>query len=345
MSVQETRLREIADAIRAKEGSTEPIPANAFARRILALEMSRLPEGTHTINLQASDPEGGTVVGGGVASDGMTVTVNAEVENGYEFKGWQEDGETVNESKSYTFTVNGDRVLSAVFEVKPSRLPEGYQELEYIKVTARQNSNQYSLGGVGMIPSSRNRPDHPDDVVKVYLDYKLESIPSGDTYTYSNVTIYGDRTATSANKIVRNYYYGMYCSTGQLTFNYRHPGETAVTTKMPISADRTKLTVDLVSKVLTVNSQNYPIDITDTSAYLQVGTFACDYYAAGIRETTSHALVPGILYEVKAWSREGILISHGIPAKEVNTGTLGVYDIVNNFFNMAEANATAGPAV
>ena len=93
MSVQETRLREIADAIRAKEGSTEPIPANAFASRILALEMNRLPEGTHTINLQASDPEGGTVVGGGVASDGMTVTVNAEAADGYEFKGWQEDGE------------------------------------------------------------------------------------------------------------------------------------------------------------------------------------------------------------------------------------------------------------
>ena len=46
VSTQETRLREIADAIRVKEGSTEPIPANAFASRILALEMNRLPEGT-----------------------------------------------------------------------------------------------------------------------------------------------------------------------------------------------------------------------------------------------------------------------------------------------------------
>ena len=53
-----------------------------------------------------------------------------------------------------------------------------------------------------------------------------------------------------------------------------------------------------------------------------VGTFACDYYAAGIRETTSHALVPGILYEVKAWSREGILISHGIPANGCGKITL-----------------------
>ena len=117
MSTQETRLREIADAIRAKEGSTEPIPANAFASRILALEMNRLPEGTHTINLQASDPEGGTVVGGGVASDGMTVTVNAEAADGYEFKGWQEDGETVSADIQYTFPVHGSRNLIAGFSM------------------------------------------------------------------------------------------------------------------------------------------------------------------------------------------------------------------------------------
>ena len=47
----------------------------------------------------------------------MTVTVNAEVENGYEFKGWQEDGETVNESKSSTVaapTSSARREISAL---------------------------------------------------------------------------------------------------------------------------------------------------------------------------------------------------------------------------------------
>lgn len=140
MSTQETRLREIADAIRAKEGSTEPIPANAFASRILALEMNRLPEGTHTINLQASDPEGGTVVGGGVASDGMTVMVNAEAADGYEFKGWQEDGEIVSYITKHPIVVRQDRALIGLFEcTKVSRLPKGYKEVEYIE----SDGNQY----------------------------------------------------------------------------------------------------------------------------------------------------------------------------------------------------------
>ena len=38
MSTQETKLKAIADAIREKEGSTEPIPASAFAARILGIQ-------------------------------------------------------------------------------------------------------------------------------------------------------------------------------------------------------------------------------------------------------------------------------------------------------------------
>lgn len=38
MSIQETNLKAIADAIRAKEGTTEAIPANTFAERIAAIQ-------------------------------------------------------------------------------------------------------------------------------------------------------------------------------------------------------------------------------------------------------------------------------------------------------------------
>ena len=65
MSVQETKLKAIADAIRAKDGTTEPIPANDFADRILALETGgSLPDNVRTISLTADPPEGGTVSGG-----------------------------------------------------------------------------------------------------------------------------------------------------------------------------------------------------------------------------------------------------------------------------------------
>ena len=52
-----------------------------------------------------------------MASDGMTVTVNAEAADGYEFKRWQEDGETVSADIQYTFPVHGSRNLIAGFSM------------------------------------------------------------------------------------------------------------------------------------------------------------------------------------------------------------------------------------
>lgn len=64
MGVQDIKLSGIADAIRTKEQSTEAIPANEFASRILALDTSGLPDNVHTISVSASDPAGGSVAGG-----------------------------------------------------------------------------------------------------------------------------------------------------------------------------------------------------------------------------------------------------------------------------------------
>lgn len=52
---------------------------------------------------------------------GESVTVTAEDKEGKVFKGWQdESGKIVSTEKSYTFTVNGDTILTAVYEDKPS---------------------------------------------------------------------------------------------------------------------------------------------------------------------------------------------------------------------------------
>ena len=118
MSVQETKLKAIADAIRAKDGTTEPIPANDFAGRILALETGgSLPDNVCTISLTAEPPEGGTVSGGGVAQEGMTLTINAEPDedNNYYFDGWKENDAVVSAEPVYTFPVTADRALIAAF--------------------------------------------------------------------------------------------------------------------------------------------------------------------------------------------------------------------------------------
>lgn len=116
MSTQEVKLQAIADAIREKDGTTAPIPARDFPERIRAIETGgSLPDNVRTITLAADPPEGGTVSGGGVASDGMTVTVKAKAEAGYDAVDWQENGQTVSKSTEYTFTVRTDRILVATF--------------------------------------------------------------------------------------------------------------------------------------------------------------------------------------------------------------------------------------
>ena len=52
---------------------------------------------------------------------GESVTVTAEDKEGKEFVGWKdESGEIVSTNKSYTFTVSGEKTLTAVYEDKSS---------------------------------------------------------------------------------------------------------------------------------------------------------------------------------------------------------------------------------
>ena len=63
--------------------------------------------------------KGGT--GAGTYKEGDEVTVTAEDKEDKVFKGWQdESGKIVSTEKSYTFTVNGETTLTAVYEDKPS---------------------------------------------------------------------------------------------------------------------------------------------------------------------------------------------------------------------------------
>lgn len=55
-----------------------------------------------------------------LAYRGETVTVQAAGNKGYAFSHWEENGETASEQNAYRFTAEGDRELTAVFEVPPA---------------------------------------------------------------------------------------------------------------------------------------------------------------------------------------------------------------------------------
>lgn len=91
-----------------KTSLTFNMPANA----VTATANYEDIEYTITVN-------GGT--GGGTYKQGDEVTVTAEDKEGKEFVGWKdESGKIVSTNKSYTFTVNGETTLTAVYEDKSS---------------------------------------------------------------------------------------------------------------------------------------------------------------------------------------------------------------------------------
>lgn len=70
-----------------------------------------------TISLRIDPEGGGTASGGGTFDIGTSVTVTASPASGYLFVAWKEGGETVSTNRTYTFTAERSRRLTAVFAV------------------------------------------------------------------------------------------------------------------------------------------------------------------------------------------------------------------------------------
>ncbi|MBQ6900706.1 MAG: InlB B-repeat-containing protein, partial [Firmicutes bacterium] len=81
---------------------------------------------TYTVAVSANNDTYGTVTGGNTYNENATVTVTATPNSGYQFVNWTENGNSVSTAASYTFTVDADRTLVAVFEAIPPQQPQTY---------------------------------------------------------------------------------------------------------------------------------------------------------------------------------------------------------------------------
>jgi len=71
------------------------------------------------ITLQAMPANGGVVSGGGTYQEGTNRTVTATANTGYTFVNWLENGVAVSNNANYSFSVNANRTLTAVFRETP----------------------------------------------------------------------------------------------------------------------------------------------------------------------------------------------------------------------------------
>lgn len=107
----------IASAITAKGvNTTAGATFQTMHDNILAIPSREgFPNNIYTVKLTLDPPDSGTVTGGGMASNGMTVTVNAIPNEGNDFGEWAENDVTVSTDKKYTFSLNENRNLKAKF--------------------------------------------------------------------------------------------------------------------------------------------------------------------------------------------------------------------------------------
>ena len=73
------------------------------------------PVPKHTVTVTANPVAGGTVSGGGQYDEGSNATVNAVMNEDYDFVGWFRNGTKVSSNPSYTFVVENDVTLEARF--------------------------------------------------------------------------------------------------------------------------------------------------------------------------------------------------------------------------------------
>ena len=72
---------------------------------------------THEITATANPTAGGTVEGAGIYGHGMTCTLTATPNSGYEFSTWTKDGEVVSQNVAFSFTVTEDATYVANFRL------------------------------------------------------------------------------------------------------------------------------------------------------------------------------------------------------------------------------------
>ena len=82
---------------------------------------SELPEDVYTVTVENSEPDMGSVSSGGYVSAGMTVTIEATPNSGYQFAGWARykgSGRfpTMIDEPSHTFSVTTNVRFVAMFE-------------------------------------------------------------------------------------------------------------------------------------------------------------------------------------------------------------------------------------
>lgn len=259
-----------------------------------AVEPSFLP--TYTIALNIDPVGGGTVTGAGKYLEGQQVTVKATPAEGYQFVAWKEN------------------------ENKPSRLPEGYAEVEYIEST----SGQYIDTGI-----------KPTETLKFEIDIE-PSTDGGSEHKYIAYSYY------SASNIAGGTAYSfsiLWTSGGIGVKTGSHYNTNKDLTELGPSGNTQRLSVvvDYKNKYASVN------DVVETSIGTNVSPSMDTICILG--RNTGNYCIDAKIYSCKI-ENSGEVVREFVPCVHPS-GIVGLYDLIEDKFYVDNGGGvfTAGPAV
>ncbi len=285
--------------------------------------------GLHSIALEADPPEGGSVTGGGIASEGMTVTASAEPADQYhQFTEWSEAGEVVSREAAYSFPVTADRTLVAVFkDIRGSRLPDGYMEVEYIESSGTQAIDT----GVKLVASLKITMDiWPviEPTIRYLFNYYASS--GSGASTYYDVCYMLTYQSGSYNRLRAQFErYKVNADQHMVEFQNFNPGRIIVA----IDGANQITSLNEESKVLTgstsFGSSINSITLLAAAPTNKINNTAAKLYACQI-------------------SVNGEMVRDFVPCVRQEDNAAGLYDLVEGKFyanSTGTGEFTAGPAV
>lgn len=291
-------------------GQVSTNPAYTFTvtgNRTLTAVFEQVPIYTITATI---DPDGsGTVIGAGQYQEGETVTLVATPADGYEFTGWQEGGQTVSTSATYSFMAAGDRALVAVFgESQKIVLPDGYIVLRYIQ------SNRAC--GIDTNIAINNKD------AQIILD-----VEPGETWTADSEIVYGEALDSSYDFFSLMRYSDKFGGYSGHYSGYKSINET------------------YVNKRITIHYKNWAVKIGEHVLEFSPGAGTAprnNIYL--LRTSTSGYGLLCKIYSAKIFDGEELKRDF-VPCKNPS-GVVGLYDLVDGAFYQSKWNTfTAGPAV
>lgn len=300
-SIQETKLLAIADAIREKEWSTGFIPAEDFAARILALQDSA-SEYSMPLRLEVNPGAEVTAQNG---EDVLTGTADADGNLTFLLPKpgiWTVTAALDGKEKTEEVAVD-DYALNFV-----SRLPDGYQEVEYIesdsKCSIQTNLRFYSAS------------------TRLVLDMEAKPYVSGSEYIYvqsgnGNACFLYRKNAT------------------QIAFKFASTSASTTTQTLGIANQRMVIELDAPNKKLSIGDTSFNMSIAS-------GISSAPIFLLG---AIAGSGIPSKLYSAYLYSGDE-LIREWVPCKDPS-GAAGLFDLVEGTFygNVGTGVFTAGPTV